>query len=365
MFTERVSIPVRFAVIAGVVIVTLAMNGWTAGPESQGESPAEVMTLPPLVPSPSGPGNNQNQGAKEPVAGGDITQAEEKRLPESGANDLRITRFNLQEGFVGQTDDGAFRFHVGGRFDWDSGWYRVPANIQQSLNGTPLEDGTDFRRLRLGVDGTVWEQADFQLEADFSRASDFTGFQTNPQTNIFITNAWIAVRDLPVVDTIRAGHQKEYLTFTNATGAKFLPFMERPYIFDAFEIPFSYDLGISENHTYFNQSVTSWLGAFWNGTRSQAFNVGGHYTASGRLTWMPIYSEPEQQWLCFNISGSVRSFSTNDPDGIVVRPLVRTGQSFDVPNLLQTGTLLTRDGLEVFGAGVHSARGPFTLARNS
>ena len=50
-----------------------------------------------------------------------------------------------------------------------TGWYRVPQNIQQTLN-TPLLDGTDLRRFRLGANGTVWQQVDFALEADFSRA---------------------------------------------------------------------------------------------------------------------------------------------------------------------------------------------------
>src|SRR5262249_53910927 len=159
---------------------------------------------------------------------------------------------------------------------------------------------------------------------------------------IFITHAWLAVHDLPLVDTIRAGHQKEYLTFANATSARFLPFMERPYIFDAFENPFSFDNGISTNRSYLDEQVTSWLGVFWNATPSQAFNVGGHYAVSGRLTWMPIYDEPGQRWLCFGTSGSLRSFASNDPDRVSVRPLVRTGQSFDVPNLLETGGILSR-----------------------
>jgi phosphate-selective porin OprO/OprP len=278
-----------------------------------------------------------------------------------GTSDSPGTRFNFREGLVGETTDGDFRYHVGGRFDWDSGWYRVPANIQQSLGSNPLLDGTDLRRFRLETDGTIWEQVDYKLEVDLSRASDFTGFKSEPQTNIFITHAWVAIHDLPLVDTVRAGHQKEYLTFSNATSALFQPFMERPYIFDAFENPFSYDNGISTNRTYFGQSMTSWVGVFWNGTRSQAFNNGGHYAFSGRLTWMPIYSEDKQRWLCFGVSGSARAFGPNDPDFIIVRPLVRTGQSFNVPNLLQTGQVLSHDGLGIAGAGAHSAWGPLTF----
>jgi phosphate-selective porin OprO/OprP len=301
--------------------------------------------------NPDHPGSKASTQAPKPV---------EPPSPEAGKGSDG-PQFTFREGFVGQTSDGAFRYHVGGRIDWDNAWYQVPANIQQSLGTTPLLDGTDLRRFRLGIDGVMWKQMDFKLEVDLSRASDFTGFKSEPQTNIFLTDAWIAYHDLPVVDTVRFGHQKEYFTWSNATSAKFTPFMERPYIFDAFENPFSWDEGVSTYRSYLDQSVTSWAGVFWNGTRSQAFNNGGHYGASGRLTWMPIYSEEEQSWLCFSASGSLRSFGPNDPNFIIVRPLVRAGQSFDVPVLLQTGTLFTRDGLEVAGAGAHGAWGPLTV----
>jgi phosphate-selective porin OprO/OprP len=339
-----------------------ASAGAGQGPVLSGAAPAESapVVLPPIMaprPALQGTGTQDKPAATDEPA-------------KSQPDDSSQTRFNLRDGLVGQTADKAFRYHLGGRLDWDSGWYRVPGNIQQTLlpadvsqSGPPpqLLDGTDLRRFRITLDGTMWEQVEFKLEADFSRASDFTGFQTNPQTNIFITHAWIALHDLPVVDTVRAGHQKELLTFANASSANNQPFMERPYIFDAFENPFSFDNGISMNRTYCEESVTSWLGAFWNGTRSQAFNVGGHYAGSGRLTWMPIYCEEQQRWLCFSLSGSLRSISNSDPNQALGRPLVRTGQSFDVPVLIETPKLLGQDGLQILGAGVQSAWGPLTL----
>jgi phosphate-selective porin OprO and OprP len=245
--------------------------------------------------------------------------------------------------------------------DFDSGWYSVPANVQNSLN-TPLLDGTDLRRFRFRTDGAIWEQVDFALEADFSRASDFKELQSTPQTNIFITDAWVALRDLPGVDTVRLGHQKEYLTFSNGTSSNFMPFMERPYIFDAFEDSFSFDSGISMNRTYLDEHATSWVGVFWNGTRSEAFNVGGRYAVSGRLTWLPVYEDDGRCWLNLGVSGSSRSSSqSSDPTTVTVRPLVRTGEDFQVPDLIDSGALLSRDGLQIAGAGVHAVWGPLTF----
>ncbi len=302
---------------------------------------------------------------KDGGVGGDSEPGEAKggvsEQPATGSGNSLQTRFNLSEGLVGETSDGAFRYHLGGRIDWDSGWYRVPQNLQQSLDN-PLLDGTDLRRFSLGVDGTAWQQVDFKLEADFSRASDISKFQSTPQTNIFISDAWVALHDLPVVDNVKAGHQKEYLTFSNGTSANFTPFMERPYIFDAYENDFSWDDGVSTSRTYFNEHATSWVGVFWNGTRSQAFNVGGGYAASGRLTVLPVYNEDDKLWVNLGVSGSVRAFGNNgNPDDVTVRPLVRTGQSFNVPNLIDSTTILSHDGLQILGADAHAAWGPLTV----
>ena len=138
--------------------------------------------------------------------------------------------------------------------------------------------------------------------------------------------------------------------------------MERPYLFDAYEDNFSFDSGISASRTYLDEHATSWLGVFWNGTRSQAFNVGGHYAISGRLTALPIYDEGEQRWLNVGVSGSMRSSSQpSDPTTVTVRPLVRTGESFQVPNLIDTGQLPSRSGLDIVGTGIHGAWKQFTV----
>src|SRR5262249_40092552 len=125
------------------------------------------------------------EGKKE-----DEKKGDDKKEADSKTDDKKEaeTRFNLKDGLVGQTSDGQFRYHVGGRLDWDNGWYRVPTLFQQSLGDTPLSDGTDLRRFRIEADGTVWEQVDFKMGVDLSRASDFTGFKSEPQTNIFITD---------------------------------------------------------------------------------------------------------------------------------------------------------------------------------
>src|SRR5208283_56045 len=296
-------------------------------------------------------GTNLAPAEKEMQPGATTPGDSDSPPPAKADNDFRL-KFSWENGAVGETDDKAFRVHFGGRFDFDSTWYRAPANVQLQLDN-PLLDGTEFRRFRFETDGTVWKQIEFKLEADFSRGEDFKSLDTSsPQTNIFITDAWLAINDLPLVGTVRIGHQKEYMTFANASSSNFYPFMERPFIFDAFEDDFSFDNGISMNRTYFDKQFTTWVGAFWTDTRSQAFNVGGQYAVTGRATWMPIDDETKQQWLNFGVSGSDRALASTG-ESISVRPLVRAGQSFNVPDLIDTATIFSADGLQIRGAGVH------------
>ena len=79
--------------------------------------------------------------------------------------------FFWKNGLFAETSDQEYRFHFGGRLDFDNGWYQTPHNIQDSLN-TPLLEGTAIRRLRVGFDGFLQKQLEFKLEADFTRASE-------------------------------------------------------------------------------------------------------------------------------------------------------------------------------------------------
>lgn len=44
-----------------------------------------------------------------------------------------------------------------------------------------------------------------------------------------------------------------------------------------------------------------------------------------------------------------------------MRPLVRTGESFQVPDLIKTDTIFGQNGLQILGTGVHGAWGPWTV----
>ena len=72
--------------------------------------------------------------------------------PQATAADDR-PRMNIfwDNGAVMESDDKAYRFHIGGRLDFDNTWYGGKSDLPFSL-----QDGSDMRRARLRADGSGW-----------------------------------------------------------------------------------------------------------------------------------------------------------------------------------------------------------------
>lgn len=326
----------------------------------QAEETGPALILPEPEPDPD-PEPEEKQTEDDPPSDSEPcpceTPTEEDEDPEED-DDSHFT-FSWENGLVGRTGDGQFQFHVGGRVQLDTAWYSAPEELRSVVNGP--DDGSALRRAVIRLDGTFWEQTEFMFEVDFSGGDNFRRFDDDPVPRAFLRDGWIALTEIPWVGTIRAGHQKEYLTFANATSSRFLTFIERPYIFDAFENDIQWGNGLALTRTYFDERASSWLGFFQTGTRTGGFGVGdGDYAFTGRVTFMP-WDEPEKkQWVNLSLSGSVRAVDDN-VERVGVRPLIRSGTSFQVPALLDTGTFFANDTIQLGGAGLHGAFGRWTF----
>lgn len=261
-------------------------------------------------------------------------------------------------GFVAQTADKAFRVHLGGLLDFDVGWYSVPAAVENVLLPPGLRQGSDLRRTRLTTDGTCWELMDWKIDIDFSRASDVRKLRESPDVNVNFLDVWVALREVPYLGTVRIGHQKETLSFINATSSPNLPFMERPMPFDAIADDFNRGNGVTISRRYCDDRLYTWVGLFQTNTRNEAFNVDrtAKLALDGRVCVTPFNDADRQRWLNFGIAGSVRA-NPNETDTTsaltlpfertTVIPLVRTGSSFQIPNLVDTGDYFSNDGTQV------------------
>ncbi len=143
-----------------------------------------------------------------------------------------------------ETEDKAFKVHVGGRTQYDTVFYSAPGNVQTGSNGTgPINDAMAFRRARFEVAGTIWEVINFDFEYDFLNTDNVlqAGTQLLPDQTVpagtrvsenvltqntpVPTDLWIEFAHLPLLENIRIGNMKPPISFEHMTSSRFLNFL--------------------------------------------------------------------------------------------------------------------------------------------
>jgi phosphate-selective porin OprO/OprP len=307
-----------------------------------------------------------------------------------------------KDGFYAETADKAFTFHAGGRVDFDGAWYRNSRQLSQSVGafnnfvdpnnggvGSGLNDGAELRRARIRLDGTFYEVVDYVFETDLSNVIDErrrtlgvptaagaapppasvsgTPFEFEPNNGVRFTDVSMGIKDLPYVGEFRAGHQKEFLMFANATSSRFLPFIERPLIFDAFNDDYQYALGLTASSNFWGDRASYWVGAFrntnpfTNDNRNGGFDAGdGSYVYDARLTALPVWLDDGDSWVHVGADYSYRNLH-DDVTRFRTLPQVRSGAGFEIPSILNTGAIFSGDAQQNFTLEYASAFGPWTL----
>ena len=93
---------------------------------------------------------------------------------ESSPSDLRAY---WKSGLRLDSADGAFKLKMGGRMMVDH-WWRSEDDDLGLVTGD-LQDGAEFRRLRLYTEGTIYDEYDFKVQVDFANiAAVFRPVQT-------------------------------------------------------------------------------------------------------------------------------------------------------------------------------------------
>jgi len=232
------------------------------------------------------------------------------------------------------TMDKTFRLKIGGRIQSDWAWF-----CDKDDTFGELEDGVEFRRVRLYIAGQVYNDVEFKAQYDFAGGdADFK-------------DVYIGLRHLPVVGHFRAGHFKEPFGLEELTSSKYITFMERalPNVF----APGRND-GFTIFDTAFDQRVTWAVGVFKETDDFGGVNSDGDYSYTGRLTWLPWYKEDGRKLLHLGIAYSHRS-----PNERILRFRQRP-EAHHAPRFVDTGEFEARrsDLLGVEAAWVH---GPFSL----
>jgi len=197
-------------------------------------------------------------------------------------NDFRV---HWKEGLNFDSINKNFKLKIGGRIQQDWGWFTEDKEIRDTIGDQV--DGAEFRRARIGLSGTIYNNIDFKMEYDFAGSG-------RPS----FTDVFVELKEIPVVGNFRVGHFKEPFSLEELTSSNYITFMERslPTVFAP-----SRNTGMMLHNTLADKRMTWAAGIFRNandfGDSEGDETTEGGYSFSGRLTGLPWYEEEGRKLL--------------------------------------------------------------------
>ena len=286
-----------------------------------------------------------------PVELGDVVPTN-LNMDSPAHGDLANRVIELEKKCAAQEEAGANKraefptFKLRGRVDADTVW-----SSQSSANRATVgdaQDGADLRRARLGVEGLLFENVDYVFEVDFAGDG-------RPS----FTSAFATVMELPLIGNLRVGYYREPFSLELVTSSRYVTFMERSVLSQAFGP--GRNLGVSIFNNTDDEMMTWAIGVFKTGSDNFGDDVGdeGENSLTTRLTWTPYYDECSGGRYLLHVGGA---YSFRDADEGVVsfasRPEIsmRTSSTSiggsgegSFPNFVSTGSIPAHNH-QLFGA---------------
>lgn len=289
--------------------------------------------------------------------------------PKSVPTEKPKWEMNWSNGLFFKTADGQFTFHAGATVHYDAAWYSASPLLEFGPGGTGrFNDGFNLRRGRIFFEGTLYEAVDYKFELEFANGFSPAGL-TGPVSAGTVSNspgptdAWINIKDVPLLGNVRIGSQKEWFSLEHLNNYRALEFMERSYLFDfsqptAFNNGFS--PGISTFRTWLDDRVFTAIGAYKNESDLLGFGLNdGQYAVTGRVAALPVWRPDDQMF--WHVGGAM---SHRDPVNgqvqIRIRDNVRNAP-FPLLNLIANTGLINARSQDLFNLETAVVFGPLTL----
>ena len=221
----------------------------------------------------------------------------------------------VNDGLTFTSSNGDFKTHLGGVVQLDYIGFANPGNNITTPGGAGTQESVEFRRLRTRAEGTMYGWIDWVSEFDFALALQNTdqlnaaaqnlglrsfptgtGIQAGNTINVIQpTTVFMTFKDLPVIGNIRMGNQQDWFSLEHIESARFLDFMERSPIMDAYSGANNngYTPGISAFNNTPDQMAGLQLGVYKNNVYDSGYtyDIGDAWTYGGRAIWTPYYDE--------------------------------------------------------------------------
>jgi phosphate-selective porin OprO/OprP len=207
----------------------------------------------------------------------------------AGEQDPSTFRAYWKDGLRFETKDKKFVLKIGGRIqnDWalmEASSLKDDFNLEPTAAGVPtnrtsdldeIETGTEFRRARIDMSGTIYEVVEFKWQFDF--AGGDAAFK----------DVYMGITQLPVLQRLLVGHFKEPFSLEELTSSKYTTFLERalPNVFAP-----SRNTGVGVFQHYAEDRVSWAVGAFRDTDDfGDGFGGDSQYNVTTRLTGLPSY----------------------------------------------------------------------------
>ena len=182
-----------------------------------------------------------------------------------------------------------------------------------------LQDGSQFRRLRIGARGTTFEVLEYSLGVDFALANQPS----------YLDN-YLEWKQLPWLQNVRAGHYFEPFSLERVTQNRNNTFMERSLV-DTFAP--ARNMGVMTYGNTENELATWAIGTFRtnsDNTGNDSFDSGQSLTMRG--TWLPWWDEPSDGRFYMHL-GAGYSYRATSQNQVRFRntPEIRKQQPANVP----------------------------------
>lgn len=261
-----------------------------------------------------------------------IANAQEEKNPFS---------IKWDNGFKVESADQNFKLKFGGRFMIDHAFFSH--NDEMDENWGPLEvtNATEFRRARIFFSGLIYKNVEFKLQLDF--AGGVTTFK----------DAYIGLKNIPGVGTVRVGHVKEPFRLEALTSSKYITFMERSLSIAGSQ---ERNNGILLFNDFANKRLSAQAGLFRNSNavgNNKKANDG--YAFTTRLTGIPYQNKEKKRFLHLGVAYSNRQ----NNEGIYIyqaRPETHLGEKY-----INTGIITDVDKINLINFELAYSSGPFSI----
>jgi phosphate-selective porin OprO/OprP len=262
---------------------------------------------------------NQAQQAEEKA------EVEQKLAEATKPSDVEVT---IDKGINLKTRDGNFSSKIGGRVQADAAAY----------GGDPdLGDGTEIRRARLYIQGTMYKDWGYKLQYDFVD----TGSKG-------IKDAYLSYKGFDNLE-LKAGNFKDPFSLQEQTSSKFVSFTERalPSAFSA-----GRHIGVMATTAHKNWTLAG--GLFGDTVTAKGGADDEGWGLGTRATWAPINNKNEVVHLGLGLN--YRETGGTNSAQFKQQPETHIAGI----SIVDTGTIAAVDDFLKVGAEIATVQGPFS-----